>query len=180
MNDTFSFHAPAEVFRRRLDPRWVRLGVIAALLLAATASFGRWVVASERAADLRREAALAALQRPVASVAPAPIENGDVAAKAAASTALTVARDVFAETGSFSDASTAALAEEQPDLIFVDGPSAAPAIVSVQARDHAWSAAVMGEAACLWIKVTADGVIRYGDGAECTGAAAAAADRVAW
>ena len=179
MNDTFSFHAPAEVFRRRLDARWVRIGIVGLLVVVAMSSFARWVVASERTADLRREAALTALRRPASSSAPAPVEDDDLA-KAAATTALTIARGVFAETGSFSDASTAVLAAEQPDLIFVDGPSAAPAIVSVDARPDAWSAAVMGDAGCVWVAVTADGLIRYGDGTECTGTAAAAADRATW
>ena len=180
MNDTFSFHAPAEVFRRRLDPRWIRAGAVMALVVVVTGSFARWVVASERAADRRREAALVSVERPTTSVVPAPLAAGDDAAKAAVATALTIARDVFTQTGSFADASTAILASEQPDLIFVDGPSAAPAIVSVAARDRVWSAAVMGEAGCFWVKVTADAVIRYGVGAECTGAAAVRADRATW
>lgn len=180
MNDTFSFHAPADVFRRRLDPRWVRIGIVVLLVVIGSVSFARWVVASERTADLRREAALTALRRPASSTAPAPVADGDLAAKGAATTALTIARDVFAQTGSFSDASTAALAAEQPDLVFVDGRSGAPAIVSVDARSNAWSAAVMGDAGCVWVAVTADGLIRYGDGPECTGAAAAAADRPTW
>ena len=51
MNDTFSFHAPAEVFRRRLDPRWIRRGMVLVLVLAVVGSFARWVVTSERTAD---------------------------------------------------------------------------------------------------------------------------------
>lgn len=181
MNDTFSFHAPAEAFRRRLDPRWIRLGVATALLAVAVGSFGRWVVVSERAADARREAALTALREPPVEPALPPPEMGDDAAMAAANTALTIARDVFAATGSFSTASTAALAAEEPTLIFVDGPSPAPSIVSVEARDGVWAAAVMGEpGSCFWIKVTDDGAIRFGRGPECTGAAAIGADATAW
>jgi hypothetical protein len=181
VNDTFSFHAPAEVLRRRVDPRWVRLGVVVTVATLAIGAFAGWVVSSEHAADRRREAALAALDRPAASAAPSPAVFDDDAARAAASTALTAARDVFSETGSFAEASTALLAAEQPELIFVDGPSAAPAIVSVDARSRSWSAAVMGEAgSCFWVKATDDGVIRYGRGSVCTGEAAAAADRMAW
>ena len=181
MNDTFSFHAPAEVFRRRLDPRWIRRAVVLALVLAVVGSFTHWVVTSEHAADHRREAALAELHRPVATVAPTPVGLDDDAARAAASSTLTIARDLFSARGSFADAATAALSAEEPELIFVDGPSTAPAIVSVQARDDAWAAAVMGEAgSCFWVKATSDGLIRYGLGTACTGAAAMAADRTAW
>ena len=181
MNDTFSFHAPAEAFRHRLDPRWVRLGVAVAMLTIAVASFARWIVASEHAADLRAEAAVEALRRPTVVPSPSPVDMGDDAAMAAADTSLTIARDVFSETGSFSGASTAALAAEVPELIFVDGPSQAPAIVSVEARADVWSAAVMGEpGSCYWVKVTADGVIRFGQGPECTGAAALHADATSW
>jgi hypothetical protein len=181
VNDTFSFHAPAEVFRRRLDPRWIRRGVALVLVLAVVGSFARWVVTSERAADERRDAALAELHRPVASVAASPVVLDDEAARAAASSTLTIARDLFSVSGSFADAATAALSAEEPGLIFVDGPSTAPAIVSVEARGHAWAAAVMGEAgSCFWVKATSDGLIRYGLGTACTGAAAMAADRTAW
>jgi len=181
MNDTFSFHAPAEVFRRRVDPRWVRLGVVATLVALVVAAFATWVVASERAADQRRESALDALRQPAVTAAPSPVALDDDAARASASSALLVARDVFTETGSFAGASTATLAAEAPDLIFVDGPSTAPAIVSVAARDGAWSAAVMGDTGtCFWIRATADGRIRYGRGTACTGSAAAGADLTAW
>jgi hypothetical protein len=181
MNDTFSFHAPAEAFRRRIDPRWIRLGAVAAALTVALGSVAQWVVTSERAGDARLETALTALRQRADAPPPPPVELGDDAAMAAASTSLTIARDVFAQTGSFGSASTAVLAAESPALIFVDGPSAAPAIVSVHARDDVWSAAVMGEpGTCFWVKATADGMIRYGQGPECTGAAAAAADATAW
>ncbi len=181
MNDTFSFHAPAEVFRRRVDPRWIRSAIVVTVVLSAVGSFSRWVVTSEHAADQRREAALAALHRPVATATPSPVGLDDDAAKASASSTLTIARDVFTQTGTFADAATAVLSAEEPDLIFVDGPSTAPAIVSVEARDDAWAAAVMGDAgACFWVKATSEGLIRYGVGTACTGAAAMAADRTAW
>lgn len=181
MNDTFSFEAPAEMFRRRLDPRWVRAGVLLALAVVAVGTFGRWVVASEHAADARRDAALEALREPAASPVVSPAALDDEAAQAASLSALSVARDVFDRTGSFEGASTGALAEELPDLIFVDGPSTAPMIVSVEAGADAWAAAVMGQdATCFWVRVAASGSTRYGGGADCTGEAAKAAELTAW
>lgn len=183
MNDTFSFHAPADVFRRRVDPRWIRLGAVTLLVVVAVASFARWVVASENAADRRRAVALGAPQLggpqgpPVETGPPVSVVPAEEAAAAAADTAVSIARDVHARTGSFEGASTALLAQEAPDLIFVDGPSVAPSIVSVLATTRRWAAAVMAEPGrCLWIATNADGLVRYGEGSGCTGDAATDAD----
>jgi hypothetical protein len=100
---------------------------------------------------------------------------------AAAETALTVARDVHSRIGSYADASTDAMAEAVPELIFVDGPSTASAIVSVTADAHAWAGAVMGgDGTCFWVTVTSTGAARYGTGSECTGEAAITAIDLAW
>lgn len=184
MNDTFSFHAPAEVFRRRLDPRWIRPGIALTVLIVALSAFSYWVVTSERAADERRAAhPVAASELPVPTFAASPVLD-DEAAMTAAGSALDVAREVAAQTGSFGDVATATLADELPDLVFVDGPSTAPVIVSVAAETDAWAAAVMGETdTCFWVKTTSTGAIRYESVTErgdCTGAAAMAADDVAW
>jgi hypothetical protein len=169
------------VFRRRLDPRWVRAGVVVALLTVATGTFARWVVTSEHAADSRREAVLTAAREQAASPVALRPALDDESAKAAANSALTVARDVFARTGSFEEAATAVLAAEVPELIFVDGPSTAPAIVSVDASAGSWTAAVMGDTGtCFWVKATAAGLIRYGTGSGCTGAEAMAAAGTSW
>jgi hypothetical protein len=95
--------------------------------------------------------------------------------------ALELAREVYARTGSFTEAGTMQLAQAQPGLIFVDGPSTAPAIVSVHAADDAWAAAVMTvSGTCLWVRATSAGTARYGAGHACTGSAAMAARQDSW
>ena len=177
----FSFRAPAEALRRRADPRSVRLAVVAATLLVAVTGFGRWVVESERTSDRQVAATEAAIAAADPAPVPTPVILDDEAARAAGSAAVAVALEVLARTGSFDEAGTGLLAEEQPDLIFVDGPSTAPAIVSIATNDRAWAAAVMGTSgSCFWVKVTAAGLIRYDAGAACTGRDALEADALTW
>jgi hypothetical protein len=145
--------------------------------------FSRWVVTSERVADERRATDLAAASEAVPTFAPSPVLD-DEAAMAAAGSALDVAREVAAQTGSFGEVATSTLASQLPDLVFVDGPSTAAVIVSVAATTDAWAAAVMGETdTCFWVKTTSTGTIRYeavSEPSDCTGTAAMAADDVAW
>jgi hypothetical protein len=174
MDDAFSFHAPAEVLRRRVDPRLLRTAVLATVVMTVTVAFGRWVVESERASD--RRAASSEAAAPVLATVPA-----DAAAQDAAATSLTIARDLVADGRALADIGPALLAEEQPDLIFVDGPSTTPAIVSVAGGPRTWAAAVMGPTGtCFWVKTTAAGLVRYDTGPVCTGEAAAAAAAIAW
>ena len=66
-------------------------------------------------------------------------------------------------------------------LLYVDGPSTAPSIVSVYNGSAGWAAAVHGAGdTCFWVAVTPEGLTRYGTGSVCTGMAALAADRPAW
>ena len=68
-----------------------------------------------------------------------------------------------------------------PSLLFVDGPSTGPSVVSVYAGAAGWAAAVGGaHGTCYWVAVALDGRTRYGTGTPCTGMAALAADRGAW
>jgi hypothetical protein len=181
MDDAFTFRAPAEALRRRVDPRAVRLALVAAALLATVATFGRWVAASERASVRALAEALAAeAAAPATSPVAAPVLD-DAAARDAATEAMAIARERFEAAASFAAAGTAALSAEAPDLIFVDGPSVAASIVSVEARRDAWAAAVMGPSgACYWVRASAEGLVRYGTGADCTGEAALAAEALAW
>jgi hypothetical protein len=180
MDDAFSFHAPAEVLRRRVDPRLLRTAVLATLVVTVTVAFGRWVVESERASD--RRAASSEAAAPVPATVPAEAAPADdAAAQDAAATSLTIARDLVADGRALADIGPALLAEEQPDLIFVDGPSTTPAIVSVAGGPRTWAAAVMGPTGtCFWVKTTAAGLVRYGTGPVCTGEAATAAAAIAW
>lgn len=181
MDDAFSFHAPAEVLRRRVDPRLLRTAVLATLVVTMIGVFGRWVVESERASD-RRAASSEAAAAPLLATVPAEAAPADDdAAQDAAATSLTIARDLVADGRALAAVGPALLAEEQPDLIFVDGPSTTPAIVSVASGPRTWAAAVMGPSGtCFWVKTTAAGLVRYGTGQACSGEAATAAAAIAW
>jgi len=101
-------------------------------------------------------------------------------AQEAATTALDAARQV-AVNGSIADAAPNALTAVAPTVLFIDGPSTGPSVVSVYAGAAGWAAAVHGaHATCYWVAVAAEGGTRYGTGSACTGMSALAADRPAW
>ncbi len=197
MDDAFRMVAARMPRTRRLTPfaaRAVALLVVMGLLIAAFAMF---VVSEQRAADARR-AQIAATQRAEAEaeaqVAAAQISASDPGtadsatvgnmldanAQAAATAALDAARQIAAS-GPIADAAPNALTAIEPTLLYIEGPSTGPSVVSVYAGAAGWAAAVRGaKATCYWVAVTADGGTRYGTGSACTGMAALAADRPAW
>jgi len=161
------------------------------------AGFATFVVDQQRAADRRRAATVATQQaeqhaqaQAVAALGGAPDDGtaspaavGGVLnrqARDAAALALTVAAQI-ASGSSYDDARPAALAAHDQSLLYVDGPSTAPSIVSVYNGAAGWAAAVRGAGdTCYWVAVTPEGLTRYGTGSDCTGMAALAADRPAW
>ena len=195
MDDGFSLVASRMPRARRLtsfDVRVLVLGTVAALLIAVFAGF---VISQQRAADARRASALEAqraaetaraTQAPAATATAPHADDATVAnmldrqARDAATAALDAATQLAARSGV--DAATiAALSTTAPDLLFVDGPSTAPSVVSVYVGSAGWAAAVRGSGdTCYWVARTTDGRDRYGRGATCTGLAALAADQPAW
>jgi len=189
MEEAFAFVAPV-MPKRTVNPFAVRVAVACAVFVASVGALGVFVVEHERAADARREA-LAAHQAEVeaarldevASKVDVPISVEDLldqAARDAADEALTLAQASLAETGSFAEASPANLATLGTSLLFVDGPSTAPAVVSVEVTDTAWAAAVQGPGGCAWVVLSADGTIARDIGTTCTGVAAFAAGGTTW
>jgi hypothetical protein len=195
MDDAFSLVAACMPRSRRLssfDVRVIVLGVVATLLIATFAVF---VVSQQRAADARRAAALATqraaeaahVQTALADVATtAPAADGAVVAgmldrqaKDAAVGALEAATRLAAEAGP-NAVTTASLSATQPGILFVDGPSTAPSVVSVYAGPAGWAAAVHGGTTCYWVARAPGGRARYGAGTGCTGLAALAADLPSW
>jgi hypothetical protein len=192
MDDAFSLVAARMPRSRRLSPFDVRvivLGVVATLLIATFAIF---VVSQQRAADARRANALATqraaetarAQATVATTAPAAdgvVVAGmlDRQAKDAAVGALEAATRLAAEAGP-NAVTTASLSATQPGILFVDGPSTAPSVVSVYAGPAGWAAAVHGGDTCYWVARAPGGRVRYGSGTGCTGLAALAADLPSW
>lgn len=188
MSDTFSYIAPV-MPRRRVDPFALKLAITSSVLVALLGAFAAFVISHERAADRRREAyeqqVTADQQAQTAALLdPASVPDAatlDIGAKSTAVDALAAAREIWTETSSLGEAGTARLAVLMPELIFVDGPSTAPTVVSVAASDVSWAAAVMGQSgACYWVRVNAEGEARYGTGRACTGDAALSAAEVSW
>jgi hypothetical protein len=196
MDDAFSLVASRMPRSRRLsrfDVRLIVLGVVATLMIVTFAAF---VVTQQRAADARRASTLAeqraaetARAERVASteVATAPDAEGAVVstvldrqAKDAAAAALDAATRVAVEAG-LDAATTARLSAAAPNLLFVDGVSTTPSVVSVYSGTAGWAAAVHGGGdTCFWVARTPDGRDRYGSGSPCSGIAALAADEPSW
>jgi hypothetical protein len=202
MSDTFTFVAPATA-RRRLEPFTTRLIATALVLAVLVAGFATFVVRAERAADARRatlEAEQAAREQTESErvvswaqatydlhqTTPATVPAGvarllDEQARDAAERALALARGALGLHEDVSAAGMTRLARGDEALLFVDGPSTAPTIVSVAEDGRAWGAAVLGASGtCYWVSVTADGAARYDRGAFCTGRAALAAAHAGW
>ena len=200
VSDTFTFIAPV-MPRRRADPFAVKLAVFGVVLLLLVSAFATFVVAQERSADARHaalEARTAAEEQANAdrlasipdaaatgSVAAGPVPGGvakllDGQARDAAERALALARGALGR-GDLGAAGVAQLTDADPTLLFVDGASTAPTIVSVALSGGTWAAAVMGPSgACYGVSLDTQGVVRYGRSRPCTGQAALAAAGKAW
>jgi hypothetical protein len=189
MNDTFSFVAPV-MPRRAVDPFALRLAVAAGVFVLLVGAFGAFVVQHERSADTAR----ATLERRVLAQSQARSEATldvradpgvaallDSQARSSATRALELALTVYAQTSTFAEAGPSQLTIAQPSMLFVDGPSTSAAVVSVEATDAGWSAAVAAPSGlCYWVHLNTDGAARYGTGRACTGAAATAAGEPSW
>jgi hypothetical protein len=163
---------------------------VSAVFVLLVGAFGGLVVQQERAADVRR----AVLERQVFAQAEARAESAaalqrqsDVVAllasqaRASATRALELATTMALDAGDLSQAGPAQLTMAQPSMLFVDGMSTSPSVVSVEATAEVWAAAVMAPSGlCYWVSLDDDGEISYGTGRACTGAAAFAADAPAW
>jgi hypothetical protein len=202
MSDTFTFVAPV-MARRRLDPFAARLVALGLALVVVVAALGTFVVRAERTADARRavlqaqqEAREVAEAQRLAAVAEAGLARRETAmsavpagvarlldeqARDAAERALALAQGALGRTGDLSAAGVAELTQRDEALLFVDGPSTAPTIVSIARTALSWGAAVMGPSGtCYWISLGAGGDVRYDQGTTCTGQAALVAARGAW
>jgi hypothetical protein len=174
MEETFAFRAD-RMPRRKIDPLALKAAVAAALLVAITGVFAKFVIDSERRSLARVEAQARAREaRTTTDIAPGFVDPEiDVPARSAAQTALDAAAAALARDGSLAAAGTTELSSLGTGLIFVDGPSTAPQVVSLAGEGNMWAAAVMGASGtCFYARITADGVQTFGTGSECTGLAA--------
>lgn len=196
MDDSFAFQGTRDP--RRLDPRALKFAIAAFVFVLVTGLFARWAIASERISFHRLESANASaarqatLQRQQLTVAEAASQTVAVPATVAPSAAalqaqheafaaLRAAKALHHRTGTFTAAGPAALTAAEAGLVFVDGPSVEPEVVSVSASERAWAAAVMSsEGICYYVRVAPTDVVRFGTGGACTGADAMRANARAW
>lgn len=186
--DTFSFRAPPVPLHRRVDARLVKASLAVLVLLVALVAFSRWVIESER----RSEAAAATLESdaPVVGMLPGvdavnaeaaeSLPELDAPARADARTALAVAREAMRGGKTAANAGPGELSALEDSLVFTDGPSPAPGIVSVANVGERWAGAVMGASGvCYWVSAGPSGV-GFGTGESCTGIAALSAAGSGW
>ena len=182
MDQTFNFRAEPVPLRRRVRPRAIVLALAALAVLSGLASFSRWVVESERRSIARAEAAEAAgsivgtISGTDEPMVPSSIDDRlaiDATARADARAALEAARSAAAGRSTLLDAGPGQLTPLVSSLIFVDGPSGAPGVVSVAATRETWGAAVMGPSGTCYLLRFAPGEgVSYATGRSCTGDAA--------
>jgi hypothetical protein len=101
----------------------------------------------------------------------------DMQAQANLRMALSAATTAFMEGGGFASANATELAALEPSFTYVDGaqPSSGANVISVEATDQAWGAAVLSESgACFYIRSVGTAQA-YGRGDVCTGEAAMSA-----
>jgi hypothetical protein len=197
MDETFSLVA-THMPRRRMTPFATKMTVMLSVLGLLVLLFGAFVMGQQHAADARRAALLVERRAEAAaqaqalatedgatdpSVSPSGADVADLLddqARSAAETALHAAVGI-ASGGSVELASPAGMTQAEHTLLYVDGPSTAPSVISIYAGTAGWAAAVRGgDHQCFWVALTPDGRERYGTGSPCTGTAALGADRPTW
>jgi hypothetical protein len=178
MDDGFSFHTTQR--QRRLDPRALKLAILAGVVVLVVGTFANWVIGSERASFARVRADASSARGPARPSAVTPGLTTDDVARGHAQIAL-VAAEKIVRTGTFADVSTARLAAARLGFTFVQGPSTEPQMISVASSRTAWAAAVMSDSStCYYIRLRAGDAVTFGTGLACTGEAALGANDPSW
>jgi len=178
MDDGFSFHTTQR--QRRLDPRALKLAILAGVVVLVVGTFANWVIGSERASFARVRADAPSVRGPARPSAVNPGLTTDDVARGHAQIAL-VAAEKIVRTGTFADVSTARLAAAHLGFTFVQGPSTEPQMISVASSRTAWAAAVMSDSStCYYIRLRAGDAVAFGTGLDCTGDAALGANDPSW
>jgi hypothetical protein len=191
MDQAFDFRAAPVPVWRRLRPRAIVVAVAVAAVVSGVVSFTRWVVESERRSIERAEAA-ETVGPAVGTISGGEDDLGsaagvsdrlavDAAARVDARTALGAARRAASGQSTFLDAGPGQLTPLAASLIFVDGPSQVPGVVSVASTRQAWGAAVMGPSGtCYLLRFARSDGVTYGTGGPCTGDQALGARGPSW
>ena len=191
MDQTFNFRAAPVPLRRRANPRVIALAVAALIVVSALIWFSTLVVGSERRSMERaaRSEDSTAMVGTISGADHVLDETANVSgrlaidstARADARTALIAARRAAAGSATFLDAGPGQLGAIGSAMIFVDGPSQAPGVVSVASTRETWGAAVMGPSGtCYLLRFASGEGNTYGAGQVCTGAAALMVNDPGW
>lgn len=192
MDQTFNFRAAPVPLRRRANPRVIVFTVAALMVVSTLIWFSMLVVGSERrsmerAARAEDSTAMVGTISGADDVFDETIPGVgrlaiDSTARADARTALVVARRAASGSANFLDAGPGQLgANGAAAMIFVDGPSQSPGVVSVASTRDTWGAAVMGPSGtCYLLRFAPGESVTYGVGQVCTGAAALMVSDPSW
>ena len=191
MDQTFNFRAAPVPLRRRVNPRVIVFTVAGFMVVSAFIWFSTLVVGSERrsierAARSEDSTAMVGTISGADDVLDETIPGVgrlavDSTARADARTALDVARRAVSGSANFLDAGPGQLGANEVAMIFVDGPSHAPGVVSVASTRDTWGAAVMGPSGtCYLLRFAPGESVTYGVGQVCTGAAALMVSDPSW
>jgi hypothetical protein len=171
MNDSFGLGDPITGRRRPADV--APLVVIAVAVAVAATLGGAALLVMKRGGEVAAQAN----ERTIGAIDRA----NDIQAQASLQTAVRAALTVQAETGSIGGATPEALAGIDPSITVTSAASTGPTIVSVSVGGETWGAAAMSASgSCFWLRLDATGVISYGSGAACSGAAALGASQPSW
>ena len=191
MDQSFGFRAARVPLHRRVSPRAIALVVAALVIVVAICAFSRWVIVSERrsidAASRPVDVGAIVGTMPGADTEPATAAGAsgrlsiDSTARADIRTAFAAARRAASGPATFFDAGPGQLAATGSPMIFVDGPSRAPGVVSVASTSGIWGAAVMGPSGtCYRLRYAPGDGVTYGTGGVCTGAGALTVTDPSW
>lgn len=191
MDQTFNFRAATVPMARRVSRRAIALALMIGVVVSGLVVFSTWVVDSERR-SMEREAPPEDTTPMVGTISGAgaaltgsiPVSGRlavDSTVRADVRAALASARRAASGSDSFLDAGPGQLAATGSPMIFVDGPSRAPAVVSVASTRDTWGAAVMGSSGtCYLLRYAPGDGVTYGAGGVCTGAEALTVTDPSW
>jgi hypothetical protein len=194
VSDTFAFRAVPVPLRRRINLRVVKTILIGLVVVLGVGAFAGWAIDSERE-SFAREASHARSSQAIVriSYADASASGSSVTGVDGISAADKAAQDVIRQTMSRAralagrplDLSTAGpgqLSAHEKGVVFTDGPSLSPQIVSVAAAQSGWAAAAMSDSGlCFAVRLDGNGAVRFGTvPLACTGTAALKVSGVSW
>ena len=105
----------------------------------------------------------------------------DILAQTSLTSALTAAKTLYVDTGTYEGMSPADLAGVEPAFTYTDGPSPNPNTISVATQgSSAGLAAMSPSGTCFYLRDDGAGGVTYGSGTECTGTAALGVTAASW